>query len=65
MQLKVQKPERDLEVELKEWEAYGLDMTQDILPKDFWTDSQWNWIVQERGRIRAKVKGIKRELSMA
>lgn len=65
MKLYVKKAERDLEVELAEWEAYALDMDQDVLPRDFWTKEQWNWIVQEKGRIRSKLKEIKKELSMA
>lgn len=65
MRLHVQKPERDLEVELREWEVYLLDMTDDLLPRDFWTKGQWNWIVQERAKIRARIKWIKKELSKA
>lgn len=64
MRLKVQKPERDLEVELREEEAWMKELMEDVLPRGFWTDSQWSWIVQEKGRVRAKIKWIKKELSM-
>jgi len=56
---------RDLEVELREEEAWLKELVDDILPRGFWLDNEWSWIVQERGRTRAKIKGIKKELSMA
>ena len=65
MKLTVCRKLRDLEVELAEEEEYLVDLTDDLLPRDFWTREQWNWIMQERGRIRSKIKYIKKELSMA
>ena len=63
MKLKVQKPDRDLEVELYDNMAYLEELTADTLPRDFWTVEEWNWIVQERARVRGKLKWIKKELS--
>ena len=64
MTLKVSKADRDLEVELREEEAWLKELVDDTLPRGFWLDNEWSWIVQERGRTRAKIKGIKKELSI-
>jgi len=63
MRLKVQKADRDLEVELYESSKYLDELTIYILPRYFWTVSEWNWIVQERAKVRGKIKRLKKELS--
>lgn len=63
MKWRVKQADKDLEIEIKEAEEWLDELTEGLLPRYFWSTSEWNWIIQEKGKTRSKLKYLKKELS--
>ena len=63
MKLQVQKVDKDPELEVLEAEARLYHLSNDELPKGFWTTSEWNDLVMEKIRLRKKITTLKEEMA--